>query len=542
VENDVVTRRPFCLLFFCLVPFALCLPLAAQHGPHSIPSVPQALLERPVTLRAGIGAAHDDAGTKSKDAQAFYDQGLAYLHSFVWIEAARSFHEALRHDPNLALAHVGLSYSYIELSKPAEAAQAIEKARTLSAKAGEHVRRHIEARALQMAAEDAPRDTARLVSYRKFLDAAVAAFPEDAELLLKRGMAESPDPAERGQGSVLASVPFYERALAAAPDHFAAKHYLAHAYENNARTKEAVEAAASYASQASSVPHALHMHGHELRRSGRVMEAIARFEAADKAQREYLAREKIPAELDWHHAHNLELLAASYQYIGQLRKAEGLLKQAFNLPTSLLVQAVNKREYPAFLVSRNRLDEAVAAAKTLIAHPHPVVQAAGHIETGFALLAMNRFADGANASNLALRALKAAPDGQALAVIPLEALQGEFRLRTAQRDRGREMMESAAMKWRRLPGPDAWTQSLFRLEALARAARQVGDWPFAARMSQLMLEHDPNYAGTHYALGLVAQHDGNVEAARRAFALAAKGWANADRDLAELKTMSEVRR
>jgi tetratricopeptide (TPR) repeat protein len=225
-----------------------------------------------------------------------------------------------------------------------------------------------------------------------------------------------------------------------------------------------------------------------------------------------------------------------------MRRAENLLKQAFNLPTSLLVQAVNKREYPAFLVSRNRLEEAIAAAKSLTAHPHPVVQASGHIEMGFALLAMNRFAEGANASNLALRALKVAPEGQPLAVIPLEALQGEFRLRTAQRDQGRQAMERAAMKWRSLPGPDAWTQSLFRLEALARAARQVGDWPFAARMAQLMLEHDPNYAGTHYALGLVAQHDGNVETARREFALAQKAWAGADQDLEELKKISDLRR
>ncbi|HJU42850.1 MAG TPA: tetratricopeptide repeat protein [Vicinamibacterales bacterium] len=486
--------------------------------------------------------AHDDAGTKSKEAQAFYDQGLAYLHSFVWIEAARSFHEALRHDPNLALAHVGLSYAYVELSQPKLARVAAATAQELAAKAGDHERRHVEARASQILAEESPRDAARLAAYRKRLDEAIAAFPNDVELLLKRGMAESPDPAERGQGSVLASVPYYERALKITPNHFAAHHYLAHAYENNARAQEAVTAAAAYASQASSVPHALHMHGHELRRIGRVAEAIARFEAADKVQRDYLAKEKIAPELDWHHAHNLDLLAASYQYIGQMRKAEALLKQGFNLPTSLLVQAVNKREYPAFLVSRHRLEEAIAAAKTLTTHAHPVVQAAGHIEMGFALLAMNRFADGANASNLALRALKAAPDGQALAVIPLEALQGEFRLRTAQREQGRQEMERAAMKWRGLPGPDAWTQSLFRLEALARAARQVGDWPFAARMAQLMLEHDPNYAGTHYALGLVAEHDGNMEAARREFALAAKGWQNADKDLSELKTISDVRR
>ena len=508
--------------------------LRAQHAQHVIPQVPQALLERSVPIRTGIGTAHDDAGTKSAEAQAFYDQGLAYLHSFVWIEAARSFHQALRHDPNLALAHVGLSYAYVEAGKPAEAKKAIAAAQALAAKAGDHERRHSEARALQMAAEDAPRDAARLAAYRKSLDAAIAAFPDDVELFLKRGMAESPDPADRGQGSVLASIPFYELALKIAPNHFAARHFMAHALENNGRMKEAVAAAGAYATQASSIPHARHMHGHELRRTGRIAEAIAQFEAADKLQRDYFAKEKIAPELDWHHAHNLELLAASYQYVGQMRKAEALLKQAFSLPSSLLVQVVNKREYPAFLIGRNRLEEALAAAKTLATHPHPVVQAAAHTEAGFALLAMNRFADGANASNAALRALKVAPDGQALAVIPLEALQGEFRLRTAQREQGRQAMERAAQKWRALPGPDAWTQSLFRLEALARSARQVGDWSLAARMAQLMLEHDPDYAGTHYALGLVAQHDGNTATAQREFALVLKAWANADKDLPEL--------
>ena len=144
------------------------------------------------------------------------------------------------------------------------------------------------------------------------------------------------------------------------------------------------------------------MHGHELRRTGRITEAIAEFEAADRLQRDYLAREKIAPEFDWHHAHNLELLAASYQYIGQMRRAEALLKQAFALPSNLLVQVVNKREYPAFLVGRGRLEEALAAATTLSTHPHPVAQAAGHTEAGFALLAMNRFAEGGNASNAAL--------------------------------------------------------------------------------------------------------------------------------------------
>jgi tetratricopeptide (TPR) repeat protein len=513
-----------------------------QHSPHAITTVPQELLERHVTIRTGIGTAHDDAGTTSQDAQRFYDQGLAYLHNYVWIEAARSFNQALRSDSSLALAHVGLSYAYIELNKTLEARQAIGKAQALSASAPAHVKRHVDARALQMAAEDAPGDASKLAAYRKALDGAIAAFPNDAEFLLLRGIAESPDPADRGQGSVAASIPFYERALKASPTHFGARHYLAHAYENGGRMKDAADNAAAYASAAASVPHAVHMHGHELRRLGRITEAIARFEAADKLERDYMAREKIATEYDWHHAHNVDLLAASYQYLGQMNKAEALLKQNFNTPTNLLVQAVNKREYPAFLIARNRPAEAIAAAKTLLSHPSLIVQATAHIETGFAQLSMNRPADAATSSNAALKLLRSAQGGQGLAAIALEALQGEFLLRTAQRDKGRAVMERAAQKWRSLPGPDAWTQSLFRLEALARAARSVGDWSLAARLAQMMLEHDPNYAGTHLALALVAEHDGNRDTARREAELATNAWGAADKDLPELKTIANLRK
>lgn len=524
--------------------FSLLTSPAAQHAAHAIPVVPQALLERAVPLRTGIGRAHDAVSTPSTEAQAFYDQGLAYLHSYVWIEAARSFHQALRSDPGLALAHVGLSYAYVEVNKPTEARRAIEAAFALSTtadkrglppRASAHERHHIETRALQMAAEDAARDTAKLAAYRKALDAAIAAFPNDAELILRRGIAESPDPADRGQGSVTASIPFFERALKVSPNPFGAQHYLAHAYENSGRINESLTHAAAYAAQAAEVPHARHMHGHELRRAGRPVEAVAQFEAADKLQREYFAREQVSADLDWHHQHNLDLLAATYQYLGQMKKAEALLKQSFGLPSNLLVQVVNKREWPAYLLARNRPAEALEAAKALIGHPHPIVQAAGHIEAGFVYLATSRPGDAATASNAALRAFKSAPDGQALVFITLEALQGEFRLRTAQREQGRRGLESAAQKWRSLPGPDAWSQSLFRLEALARSARAVGDWELAGRMAQLMAEHDPAYFGSHYALALVARHDDHLPTARREFDLALKAWATADTDLPELK-------
>ncbi len=525
--------RPALAVVACL---ACSTPLAAQHASHRLAPIPLEIVERPVTLRTGVGTAHDPAATSSKQAQALYDQGLAYLHSYVWIEAARSFNAALKIDPTLAVAHVGLSVAYVELSRPAEANRSIDAARAMTAALPDHDRRHVEARVLQMAAEEAPGDPAKLAAYRKVLDAAIAAHPKDVEFVLLRGMAESPDPAERGQGSTMSSVKYYERALALVPDHFAARHYLTHAYENTERQQEALDHSAAYAKQAVEIPHARHMHGHNLRRAGRIHEAIVEFEAADRLHREYIKREKIPGEYDWHFEHNLGLLGTSLQYIGQMKRAETVLKAAFTLPTNLLVQAYNKREWPMFLRARGRYKEADAAARMLIANPHPVVQATGHIESGFVFLAVNQWNEAGAASNTALRLLRTAPGG-AVAANALLALQGEFYLRTAVRDKGRATLEEVATRVRAAPGPDAWAQALFTLEGIARAARAVGDWELAGRMARQMVEHDPSYAGGHYALGLAAERAGDAATAKTEFALALKGWAKGDADLPELKEL-----
>ena len=76
----------------------------------------------PVPLRSGVGNSHEAVTTKSAEAQAFYDQGLNYLESYVWIEAARSFHQALRLDPKLAMAYLGLSSCLSGLDNPASRA------------------------------------------------------------------------------------------------------------------------------------------------------------------------------------------------------------------------------------------------------------------------------------------------------------------------------------------------------------------------------------------------------------------------------------
>jgi len=108
------------------------------------------LLERPVPLRQGIGKLHQAVTTKSANAQAFFDQGLVYIHSFVWIEAARSFHQAVRLDPSMAMAYVGLSDAYIGLNDVAAAQEAFGKAQSLAGNASKEEQAKLTIRARQI--------------------------------------------------------------------------------------------------------------------------------------------------------------------------------------------------------------------------------------------------------------------------------------------------------------------------------------------------------------------------------------------------------
>ncbi|HEU4531671.1 MAG TPA: hypothetical protein VFR59_10830, partial [Steroidobacteraceae bacterium] len=130
-------------------------PLAgAEEDPHAACAamgwVPREILERPVVLRSGTGNASDEVTTKSDEARRFYLQGLNYLHGYVWIEAARSFNQALRLDPELAMAHWGLSRVYSGLDDHEAAVEAAKRAKELAAKASEREQRRIALRLQQL--------------------------------------------------------------------------------------------------------------------------------------------------------------------------------------------------------------------------------------------------------------------------------------------------------------------------------------------------------------------------------------------------------
>jgi len=117
----------------------------------------------------------------------------------------------------------------------------------------------------------------------------------------------------------------------------------------------------------------------------------------------------------------------------------------------------------------------------------------------------------------------------------IDMLRGELLLRQGAAATARPILEGVAATLRATPGPDAWIQALFRLEAIARLARDAGDWDLAEFMARQMLEHDAAYGGSHLALALVADHREDALSAAREFATAESYWKDADPDLPELK-------
>src|SRR5436190_6089789 len=71
----------------------------------AVPADPPA----PATRFDGLGTHSRKVATESADAQAYFDQGLAFLYAFNHDEAIRSFEQAAALEPTCAMAHWGVA-------------------------------------------------------------------------------------------------------------------------------------------------------------------------------------------------------------------------------------------------------------------------------------------------------------------------------------------------------------------------------------------------------------------------------------------------
>ncbi len=538
--HRALVKKLLALAICCVVAGFACSPLCHAQAAHSesrqrVGWIPVAFLERPIALQTGIGSIHEQVSTSSKEAQEFYDQGLAYLQSYFWAQAARSFYEALHYDPKLAMAYVGLSYAYSPMDFPAAAA-ALAQAKSLSAGTTDRERRRIQIRGLQLKAMLDPSKIERELAVRDALDDALAAYPDDAVLLLLRGVAQEPSPFADGQGCIdMQAATFFNRVLALDPNNFAAHHFLIHCYENNRLFQDALPHAKAYAELAPDVPHAQHMYGHVLRHIGRMDQAIAQFLKTDDIERFYFRKENIPPWYDWHYAHNLDLLASSYQYLGQMKNAEKYFRIVSTLPAFTDYDSFNRKDWPEFLLDRGRYAESLAAARAMAEKPSPLARIVGNALAGDALLATGHPNDAAEELAQANRIAQTLSPPDVPTVLPYtESLRATLLLNAGRTAPAEALFDNVTRRIRAANGPDIWTQGLFHLEFLSGVARTAGDWRLASQLASAMYTRAPDYAGSHYALALVAQHNGDSQTAAREFSAAAALWSEADSDLREL--------
>ena len=534
-----------------LLPLICVLALAtgalAQHEHHgdgdSVGWVPREILQRPVTLREGIGKINDRVTTTSAEAQSFYNQGLAYLHSYVWIEAARSCNQSLRADPKLALAYVCLSRAYSGLEDQGAAQSALENAQSLAANLSERERLRVSLRAKQLEAMKDILNSGEHQAYKAAIDAALMKYPDDSELWLLRGNAEEPTAAGRGQRGLVGAVAYYQAVLAISPDNPAAEHYLVHAYESIEHAEEALKHGEIYARLCPSIPHAQHMYGHDLRVLGRSDEAIAQFQKADALELSYYESEKIPARYDWHRIHNLDLMAGSYEFKGQVKQAEKLLREFFSLRANDGLWASYQGDWPRFLLSRGRYAEALSAAEEMTRGEFPLQRSMGHLFAGRALVALNRVDEAQQSLDKAEKESENVPESDPEPLMPQprrvldvqrNILRGEITLRKgnsteANAQLGEVLTRSLGAKG----GADA-VSHLFTMLYIAQQARSAEDWYLAETAAKQMLFVDPSYAGGHYFAAFVAEHKGDSATARREFTTTERLWGQADPELPEV--------
>jgi len=524
---------------FCLVCVLGARAQESAHAGHDSGPVPREILERPVTLRAGIGLLHEKVSTNSAEAQQFYDQGLSYLHSFVWIEAIRSFHQALRKDGNLGMAYLGLADAYLGLQDPETARTAVNSAKALEKQMSEREKSWLSIREAEVASALDGSNSDLYVAYRKSVGDALRKNPNDPWLWVQRGLADEASPFTHGQAGGVDTLAFYKMALVLAPDNLAAMHYYAHTCESLGRVKEAMELTAKYAKLAPAIPHAQHMYGHELLRSGKTEEALQQFLKTKELEDAYYRTERISAKYDWHHAHNLQLLAMAYQSLGQIKAAEAFYREAFATPGYTEFLEYNRRAWPEFLLNRGRFDEALAAAQEMTKSESAMARLAGHTLAGLALLSRNQVNEAKDELHAAEQVSEALPPRLAAALPYPTLLRADILLRENQAQQAETLLVDVQQAILLMPGPDAWSTATFELETMAQGAREAGDWKLAAFTAKNMMEHDPNYAGGYYAMALVAAHSKDTAAEAKLFGAARKLWAKADADLPEMATIAK---
>jgi tetratricopeptide (TPR) repeat protein len=289
----------------------------------------------PAHIMTGQGHVHFPITTSNPQAQEFFDQGIAQLHSFWAVEAERSFLQAAELDPEAPMPWFGVAMVaagdyrprfQLDLAKEvfgkdprvteSRAGQAAQRALRLSqepGKATELEKLYIAAVAARRSAKGGAADDA----YIEGLRAIVAKYPREVEartylaLHLMRGFTM---PDHKPRPGTMEAVEILRALLSEAPEHPGVHHYVIHGWEGSSFASDAWPSCKRYAELVTNIPHALHMPGHIYSQTGKWDEAIQSFSSAAQLELGYMKADPLYGR--GHHGHNVHYLATSYSFQG----------------------------------------------------------------------------------------------------------------------------------------------------------------------------------------------------------------------------------
>ena len=328
--------------------FLIFSSLMAQPAKDNCTPPPSALAPTlPAKLLPGMGTVHMAITTTSPEAQQFFDQGMAQMHSFWAREAERSFLQAAALDPSAPMPQWGIAMvaagdwrPRFQLDLQAQVAgrsvpPATSRARTAANKAVELSQVPGKATDLEkayIAAIAARRDPVAKDPDEAFVQGLrdlLARYPNEVEaqldlaLSIMRGFTVA-DKKPNGPGSTEA-VAILRGLLAKAPEHPGVHHYIIHGFEGSSFAKDAWPSCEKYAQLVPNIPHALHMPGHIYSQTGRWEDAAKSFGAAAVNERIWMKQDKLYG--DGHHGHNVHYLATAYSFEGRYDDAVEAAKE-----------------------------------------------------------------------------------------------------------------------------------------------------------------------------------------------------------------------
>jgi tetratricopeptide (TPR) repeat protein len=292
-------------------------------------------------LFPGLGEFHRAVNTSVPLAQQYFDQGMRLAWAFNHDEAARSFAEGARLDPQCAGCYWGLALTVgpnynmtsIDAVRAQVAYQALQLAQAQAVHASAVEQALIGALAARYPSAQPPagRDEGRAIleAYAAAMREVAAHFPQDLDVQTLCAEAEMTVHAWKLWSAAGVPAPGtldakarLEAVLAAAPDHPGANHYYVHLMEASPEPGKAAASAERLRGMMPAAGHLEHMPAHIMQRLGRYEEAAEANRRGVAADQAYLAGTTPPGVYVMYLGHNYAFLAYAAAMEG--RKAETL--------------------------------------------------------------------------------------------------------------------------------------------------------------------------------------------------------------------------